>query len=148
MASRLAEEGATVDPSARPDGFDFAKADATYVDLLGGALAGSWSPAEIEDMARRREAGETVDGGLGVDGATLRHRGWLSANERRLQMRARWRQFFERFDVVLAPVSPTVAIGHDHTFPMSRRTIEVPAPPGPTPTRCGGWGCSASSTSR
>ncbi|MDH3296541.1 MAG: amidase family protein, partial [Acidimicrobiia bacterium] len=63
--------------------------------------------------------------GLGIEAATIRHRAWLSANERRLQMRARWLDFFDSWDVMLAPISPTVAIPHDHGHPMTARTIEV-----------------------
>ncbi len=131
VAARLEQAGATVSAEARPSGFDFAKADRVFDDLLGAAESGGWSPAEIEDMAERLRNGERVDGGLGVAGATIRHRGWLSANERRLQMRARWREFFEDWDVVLAPISPTVAIPHDQSQPMSARTIEVAGQPRP-----------------
>jgi amidase len=125
VAEQLAESGCIVDESARPAGFDFAKADAVFSQLLGSALSGGYSMPEVEAMAQRVANGETVEGELGVEGATLRHRAWLSANERRLQMRARWREFFTRYDAVLAPISPTVAIPHDHSFPMSQRRINV-----------------------
>lgn len=125
VAEQLEAMGAIVDTEVRPTGFDFAKADATFAQLLGAALAGGWSSNEIEEMAEKLKSTSAIDGDLGIEGATLRHRGWLSNNERRLQMRARWREFFEQWDVVLAPVSPTVAIPHDHSSPMSARTIEV-----------------------
>lgn len=125
VAGLLESAGAVVDPSARPVGFDMAKADATFWQLLGAALAGSFSPAEIEEIAAAEARGESVEGELGVRGASVRHRGWLSANERRLQMRRRWREFFDDWDVVLAPVSPTVAIPHDHSTPQMSRTIDV-----------------------
>jgi amidase len=125
VARRLEQAGAEVDTEARPAGFDFAKADTTFLQLLGGALSGGWKPDELESMAEDLKAGRSVPGGLGVEGATMRHRAWLSANERRLQMRARWREFFQHWDVVLAPIAPTVAIPHDHSHPMSARTIEV-----------------------
>lgn len=124
-ADALESTGCPVDRQARPGGFDFARADSVFLQLLGGALAGSWTPPEIEDLAATAARGDAPQGELGVEGSWLRHRAWLSANERRLQMRARWREFFTRFDVVLAPISPTVAIPHDHSFPMSRRRIEV-----------------------
>ena len=124
-AGALAERGARVDTGARPEGFDFAKADTTFLTLLGGAMCGGYSRAEIEDMAERLAREGSVPGGLGVEGATIRHREWLTANERRLQMRARWREFFADHDVLLAPISPTVAIPHDHSMPMSERTIDV-----------------------
>lgn len=125
VARRLEAAGARVDDTARPAGFDFAKADATFWQLLGGALSGGWSRAEIEELARRVDDGEAPAGDLGIEASIQRHRAWLSANERRLQMRARWREFFDDWDVVLAPVSPTHAIEHDHSKPMTARTITV-----------------------
>ncbi|MFV0258756.1 MAG: amidase [Acidimicrobiales bacterium] len=125
VADELAAAGAVVDHTARPDGFDFARADGVFDQLLGAAEAAGWSHAEIEDLAARAAAGELPAGGLGVIGAPIRHRAWLSANERRLQMRARWREFFTHWDIVLAPVSPTVAIPHDHSMPMTDRWIDV-----------------------
>ncbi len=124
-AEDLAERGAVVDTDVRPDRFDFAKADDTFLTLLGGAMCGGYTRPEIEDMARRQEEQGPLAGDLGIEGATIRHRQWLTANERRLQMRARWAEFFGRWDVVLAPISPTVAIAHDHSSPISERTIEV-----------------------
>jgi amidase len=59
-----------------------------------------------------------------VRGAAQRHREWLAAHERRLALCARWEAFFRDFDVLLAPVLPTVAIPHDHGE-ISARTIEV-----------------------
>lgn len=125
VAAALAEAGATVDPDARPEGFSFEKADATFTTLLGAALAGGWTLTEIEEMAARQAEGTAPVGDLGVAGASLRHRAWLTANERRLQMRRRWREFFEHWDVVLAPISPTVAIPHDHSPNQSERRILV-----------------------
>lgn len=125
VASRLAEQGAIVDTTARPDGFDFAKADRTFDALLGAAMCGGYSRGEIEAMAERLRSVEALPGELGIAGSTQRHREWLTHNERRLQMRASWRRFFADWDIVLAPISPTVAIPHDHSSPMSARTIEV-----------------------
>ncbi len=124
-ATQLAGAGAIVDTDARPSGFDLAKADQTFSTLLGGAMCGGYTMAEIETMADKLDAGQPIEGGLGVHGATIRHREWLTANERRLQMRARWHQFFTEWDVLLAPISPTVAIPHDHSHPLTERTIDV-----------------------
>ncbi|MEZ5228929.1 MAG: amidase family protein [Acidimicrobiales bacterium] len=125
VASQLESLGATVSNDARPDQFDFAKADRTFWALLGGALSGSYRLDELDDMAQRAASGEQVPGELGIDLAWLRHREWLTNNERRLQMRARWKTFFESWDVVLAPIAPTVAYLHDQSFPMSARTVDV-----------------------
>lgn len=117
-ADALSEAGAIVDDTARP-AIDFEKAALTFAQLLGSALSGSWTHEEIEGMAA-----DPVSGGLGAEHAALRHRAWLSANERRLQMRARWAEFFETWDVALLPVAPVPAIPHDHG-PVGDRTIDV-----------------------
>lgn len=119
-ASALEQMGAAVDTDARPD-LTFAKSLRTFDELISAALAGSWSLAELEQMAGATD----VEGGLGVVHAAQRHRSWLGSNERRLQLRARWHEFFANHDVMLMPVSPRAAIPHDHSMPMSKRTIEV-----------------------
>lgn len=116
----LADAGSLVDITARP-GFTFSKARAVFEQLLGAAMSGGWSPAEIEKLATDPDP----SGALGVHHAAMRHRAWLSANERRLQMRAKWRTFFEAWDVCLMPVSPITAIFHDHSQPQSEREIQI-----------------------
>ncbi len=125
VAAELEAAGAIVGYEAEPVGFDFAKAERTFWNLLGGALSGGWSLAELDTMAASVASGDIVGGDLGIVGASQRHRAWLSDNERRLQMRARWKDFFADWDVVLAPVAPTVAIPHDHHSPASERTVQV-----------------------
>lgn len=126
-AGALADAGATVDYEARP-AFSFDKAVDTFLHLLSGAEAGTWSRSEIEEMAT--QPGER-HGDLGIWHATMRHREWLSWHERRLQQRARWRDFFTNWDVVLLPVTPTAAIRHDHSKPVTARTISVNGEPRP-----------------
>jgi amidase len=60
-----------------------------------------------------------------MEHSSLRHRAWLSANERRLQMRRKWFDFFKQWDAVLMPVLPVPAIPHDHSEPAFRRTVEI-----------------------
>jgi amidase len=55
----------------------------------------------------------------------MRHRQWLSYNERRLQLRRRWEVFFTQWDAILLPVMPCPAIPHDHSEPMAARTTLV-----------------------
>jgi amidase len=61
---------------------------------------------------------------LGGDAATLLHREWLSANERREQLRARMAEFFRDVDALLMPVAVVPAIPHDHSEPFAARTIQ------------------------
>jgi amidase len=58
-------------------------------------------------------------------GSTQRHRAWLMADEQRAQLRARWREFFRDYDVLLCPVSPVAAIEHDHSPEVASRRLIV-----------------------
>ena len=107
----IGRAGATLSRDARPD-FTFEYASRVYDQLLGAAECGGFSTTEIEEMAARVAAG-THDPGM--EHSALRHRAWLSANERRLQMRKKWLQFFKDWDAVLMPVLPVPAIPHDHS---------------------------------
>jgi amidase len=120
-ADALEQDGATVARDARPD-FTLAYASRVFDQLLGAAQCGGFSFDEIESMATRVLSGSHDPG---MEHSILRHRAWLSANERRLQMRKKWFLFFKQWDAILLPVSPVPAIPHDHSEPMSRRTIRV-----------------------
>ncbi len=113
--------GAQVDRDARPD-FTFEYADGVFSALLSAALSGGYSHQQIEEMAEDVKAGTAA---TGAENTVLRHRGWLSANERRLQMRKKWFEFFKSYDAILLPVSPQTAIPHDHSEPQWDRLIDI-----------------------
>ena len=121
LVSLIESAGGHVDTEARP-GFTLEKADRVFKSLLFAALSGGYSPEQLEHLA-------TIDGDAPADVAkrssAQRHREWLANNERRLQLRERWREFFEGFDIVLMPVQPRGAIPHDHSEPQWDRTIEI-----------------------
>ncbi len=48
---------------------------------------------------------------------------WLIARQKEIQ--SMWARFFERYDVLLAPVSPTVAFPHDHEGTILSRSLEI-----------------------
>ena len=58
-------------------------------------------------------------------GATVHHRTWGVANERRTKLRYQWREFFQNYDVLLAPVAASAAFPHDHSPDRDSRTIDV-----------------------
>ena len=120
-AAALARAGATVSTEARPD-IDFGKAVEAFERLISGAMAGAFSPEKIETMAAR---GTETGPERWSTYNSQRHRAWLSSNERRLQMRRKWFEFYRDWDVMLLPVSPLPAIEHDHSRPMTHRTITV-----------------------
>ena len=63
--------------------------------------------------------------------STQRHRQWLDANERREHFRAQWAAFFRDYDALLCPITPVVAIPHDHSLNLMERTIIVNGSPHP-----------------
>ena len=120
-ASALARAGATVSADARPE-FSLEKVAATFMALLQSALAGGVSRDKIEEYAQS-------SGNTSTDHTrrlfAMRHREWLSYNERRMQLRKRWEEFFQDWDVMLLPVMPCPAIKHDHSEPQAGRTALV-----------------------
>ena len=112
--------GGRVDTGARP-GFTLEKADTVFQSLLFAALSGGYSRDAIEHMAASSEPGQL---GFTHRATAARHREWLANNERRLQIRRKWGEFFEGFDIILLPVQPRGAIPHDHS-PRSERTVDI-----------------------
>jgi amidase len=122
-ADTLTKAGARIDRKARP-AIDFREAVDTYVELLMPIM----SLTLPDDLARRLIAGgERVPAdapGLLATAArayAARHRDWLRTHERREHIRARWREFFRDFDVLLCPVMLTPAFVQDASELMSRR---------------------------
>lgn len=113
--------GCIVDTEARP-AFTLEQVFGVFADLLFAALAGGHPKDKIEYLAQ-----DTSDTALGrvKRGSAVRHRDWLSANERRQQYRERWAEFFSRFDAVVMPVQPRPAIPHDHSEPQFGRTVDI-----------------------
>jgi amidase len=117
----LAAGGARVDRNARPP-FSLEKVRDTFSALLQAALAGGVSRDRLEEYAST--VGDTPAAHT-RQLLAMRHREWLSYNERRLQMRKRWEEFFAQWDVILMPVMPCAAIPHDHSMPIAGRTAQI-----------------------
>ncbi len=120
-ARTLASAGAVVDYEARP-GFSLEKVFTTFAALLQAALSGAVPAEKIEKYATA--TGDTPAARLKRLQA-MRHREWLSHNERRLQMRRKWEEFFKTWDAMLMPVMPCPAIPHDHSEPIASRSVMV-----------------------
>jgi amidase len=120
-AQKLVEAGVRIDTDARP-GFTLEKVADTFLALLQSALAGGVSRDTIEHYAA--STGNTpADRTRRI--LAMRHREWLSYNERRQQMRKRWEEFFQKWDAMLLPVMPCPAIPHDHSDPQAARLAQV-----------------------
>ncbi len=121
----LQKAGVKVDEAARP-GISLVENFDDYLRLLWPATTAQLSE---KAFARLLEAGRGAD----PDSARGRlarysnagHREWLRLNEKREVIRARWRAFFERYDVLLCPVGPVCAFAHDHNEDLIARTIDV-----------------------
>jgi amidase len=121
----LRKAGVKVDEAARP-GITLAENFDYYLRLLWPATTAQLS---AKAFARVQEAGRGADPD-GVHGrlalySGAGHREWLRLNEKREVIRARWRAFFERYDVLLCPVGPVCAFAHDHSEDLIARTIVV-----------------------
>jgi amidase len=125
-ADRLTEKVARLDEHARPE-FDAEKSHGRYLRLLNSVM-GTGFPEPV--LSQFREAYAKLDPSdqsstaNTIRGAVGPHTSWLSDNEARQHLRARWAEFFREFDVLLCPVMPTTAFPHDHG-PFGARTLEV-----------------------
>ena len=121
IVAAVDEAGARIDTDARPD-VTLEKAFRVFGELLFAALAGG-QPKESLDAF----AADDTESPLGWirRSTAARHRAWLANNERRLQIRQRFAEFFERHDALLMPVHPRPAIPHDQSLPQFARTVEI-----------------------
>ncbi|KQW01268.1 amidase family protein [Rhizobacter sp. Root1221] len=108
LAARLADGGARVEHRS-PLLPDLAAAHDTYMGLL---LA-------------------TVTRGNPNGPPPISAHTWLDLMDRRFRLRTQWRQFFEAFDVVLAPAFSTVAFPHDDEADPALRALLVDGKPTP-----------------
>jgi amidase len=123
----LIRSGASVDEAA-PAPFDDAEQNRLFMTLLRAATA---SRMRDEDFAAQQAIAATLSPedtssrASTARGATLYHRSWGVANEARTRLRHAWRDFFQRFDVLLAPIAATAAFPHDHNPDRDQRLISV-----------------------
>ena len=108
--------GVSVDEAARPDIGGLAESHRVYFSLLASRSGQTLTDQRFErlvaeEQEQLRELAKSDPGGM--HNGAMYHRTWLELNERRHRIRARWAQFFERFDVMLMPVTAVTAIPHD-----------------------------------
>jgi len=122
----LASEGATVN-EAKP-GFSLADHHETYLMHLSPIIGASFGPDEIalmERVARDLGPDDKSHNAIQARGTLLPHREWLLWNEIRAHMVAKWTAFFDDYDVLICPVTPTTAMPHDQDTPFGARKILV-----------------------
>ena len=123
--------GASVNDGARPV-FDDAEHQRLFMTLLRAATASRMSDevfAEQKAIAAALADHDTSSRAAVARGATLYHRAWGVFNEQRTKLRFAWREFFQRFDVLLTPVAATAAFPHDHSPDRNTRMVPVNGKP-------------------
>jgi amidase len=81
-------------------------------------------PQSRVDEAEAMLEGDNTGTRQWADTFTMRHRDWLILEGERGQLRQKWEDYFNDFDVLLCPVSRIAAHPHDHT-PIGERTYEI-----------------------
>ena len=126
-AGLLAEAGAIVDETARPS-LRFEDAFEVF-SLLNHAIVASSLPPRVR--ARLQQAAASVAPGdlshraLQARGARMTPGLYQEVRGRKQRLTAAWARFFERFDVVLCPPAPVLAIPHDHRPDVHALTLDI-----------------------
>jgi amidase len=126
---RLAAAGAHVDPAARPP---FTLAEAERVAFALWVASTTASTTDFAAVVRAAEALAPGDDGLParrLRAEAMRHHDWVALDGARRAMARGWAALFERYDVLLCPVSalthdpePTKVADMEHRL---ARTIDV-----------------------
>jgi amidase len=132
-ARLLAEAGAIVDESARP-AVRFEEAFEVF-SLLNHAIVAYSLPPKVRDRLQRAAAGfapgDLSHRALQARGARMTPGLYQQVTARKQRIETAWRRFFERFDVVLCPPAPVLAIPHDPLPDVHARRIDIDGSPYP-----------------
>ncbi len=112
-ADQLADSGAMVEET-RPD-FTLEENDHLYWNLLSPVISTAYPQKVIDRLKEIVETSSPDDRSPQVRrarGALIPHREWLSANERRHRLRAKWHQLFHKWDVFICPTTIVTAFRH------------------------------------
>ncbi len=126
VAEVLAEAGATVSDTARPD-FDKAFAQANYRTLLASVMTAAMTPEQVaaaQAVVDNLDPADTSQEAVSARAAVLSHREWIRSNTKREKLRLAWQAFFEDWDILVCPQMATTAFPHDHSD-MITRTLMV-----------------------
>ncbi|MFF4341981.1 amidase [Kitasatospora sp. NPDC001540] len=127
VADALADGGARVEHRS-PLLPDLAEAAEVYALLMFSALGANF-PLGMYEQLRAQAAGLDADdrslAAARLRGASLSHRDWVAADQRRELHRRGWRELFAEFDAVIAPITPTAAFPHQQDPDLLGRRITV-----------------------
>jgi amidase len=127
LADFLGRSRATVSDRARP-AIDTGEAHRAYILLLRAATSGRQTDEILRQnvaIARRLDPGDESYYARMIRGNAMPHRDWLALDEIRHQLRWRWAEFFQEWDLLLCPVAASAAFPHDQAGERHERTVRV-----------------------
>ena len=123
LVDALRQAGAQVDEAARPT-FDSRSAYQLYTRILRASSTARLSAEQYEALAAQATSLASDDNRYSahaIRGAALRHRNFVIANNQRAHIQRRWLDFFNDFDILLAPIEQTAAFPHNHEPDRDKR---------------------------
>lgn len=125
--SAIEADGVLVNQNAWPADVPFADVNDVGLPLISAATSPSRGGTHFEEMraivSEPDAHSETMQ--MRARATAMFHRDWLMLGETRDQHRLRWANFFDHFDVMLAPVAITAAFAHMHEGNLYTRTLEI-----------------------
>ena len=127
LAADLARAGAQVTPIPSP--VAARQLMGAYHTLLGGVLGEDLPPSVLRQMQRMRpfaklamkRGADPLSPSAMALAYTATHREWMEADAVRCRLRHEIGEVFDRFDAILAPITPVPAFPHDHKAFQSRK---------------------------
>ena len=113
--AKLEQAGLVHAVQDKPD-YDARQAFALYNRLLWGVIGGSLDEQAREALRAIRTGAGDADWSQrthNARGATATHAEWLRDDQSRQELRVKWAQFFQHYDVLIAPIMCTAAHAHD-----------------------------------
>ncbi len=133
IAQVLREAGATVVEDARPQ-IDVNASMQTFIYLMQ-AVNMSGVPDELFEqnlkMAQQFSKDDMSIEAMFAKSAVQSHNDWVKYDGHRHMMRHAWNAFFSDIDVLVCPISSTVAFEHDQSEPAPARMLSVNGGPQP-----------------
>ncbi len=126
LASFLRSRGVQVVDDARP--VASAESHEVYLHLLRAATGAKTSDADFAEAigAVREVSDEDLRYPARMwRGITTTHRRWQQMDQTREKLRRQWRDFFERFDLLICPVATTPAFEHNKKGERWERMVPV-----------------------
>ena len=141
VVEELRAAGAEVDTAARP-GFALADNARLFMRVLYGSMSAGMPEGQFEKLKARAAALAPGDDSFGARltrDSVQTHREFDLAREERERQRARWAEFFTRYDALLCPAFPTPAFPHEKSPNLGKRTLAVNGVPQPYLGTLLGW---------